>query len=348
MIIGLTGSFCGGKDTVAEYLEKKGFKHISLSDMIREECKKRKRKITRKNLQQIGNELREKYGNSVLADRALKKIKDKDFVVTSIRHPSEIEVLNNRKNFFLIKVDAPAKIRFKRMAARKREEDPQTFKEFKKAEKKEMKGKGSGQRIKECNDKSKIILINDSTIKKLHKKIDKMIKDLREKESKDKDEKRKDYISWDDYFMGVAKLSALRSKDPSTQVGACIVNPQNKIVGIGYNGFPIGCSDNKLPWGKRGDFLDTKYPYVAHAELNAILNSTVKLDNCRIYVALFPCNECCKLIIQSGIKEVIYLSDKYANTDSVKASKRMMDMARVDYRKYKPNRKKINIDLTNT
>ena len=116
--------------------------------------------------------------------------------------------------------------------------------------------------------------------------------------------KRKDYISWDEYFMGIALLSAKRSKDPSTQVGACIVNQFNKIVGIGYNGFPIGCSDDELPWARSADDSNkTKYPYVVHAEANAILNSTKDLHGSRMYVALFPCNECTKLIIQSGIKK---------------------------------------------
>ena len=147
--------------------------------------------------------------------------------------------------------------------------------------------------------------------------------------------KRKDYISWDEYFMGIALLSAKRSKDPSTQVGACIVNELNKIVGIGYNGFPIGCSDDDLPWDResKGDNPnETKYPYVVHAEANAILNSTKDLHGARIYVALFPCNECTKLIIQSGIKEIIYLSDKYKDTNSVKASKKMLEMAGVTTR----------------
>ena len=118
--------------------------------------------------------------------------------------------------------------------------------------------------------------------------------------------KRQDYISWDEYFMGLAVLSAMRSKDPSTQVGACIVNKSNKIVGIGYNGFPIGCSDDTLPWQRSGEWLDTKYPYVCHAELNAILNSVSRdLNECSIYVGLFPCNECAKAIIQSGIKHEI-------------------------------------------
>ncbi|MCQ2398558.1 MAG: dCMP deaminase family protein [Sphaerochaetaceae bacterium] len=144
--------------------------------------------------------------------------------------------------------------------------------------------------------------------------------------------KREDYISWDEYFMAVAVLSSMRSKDPHTQVGACIVNQEKKIVGTGYNGFPTGCSDDELPWEREGDPCDTKYPYVCHAELNAILNSnTQNLRGCTLYVALFPCNECAKAIIQSGIKTVIYKDDKYADTDGVKASKKMFDQAGVEY-----------------
>lgn len=146
--------------------------------------------------------------------------------------------------------------------------------------------------------------------------------------------KRTGYISWDEYFMGVALLSAKRSKDPSTQVGACIVNTRNKIVGAGYNGLPIGCEDDHFPWEKEGEFLDTKYPYICHAELNAILNNIgMDLQGCKIYTALFPCNECAKAIIQSGITEVIFLSDKYGNTDTAKAAKMMLDKASVKYRK---------------
>jgi dCMP deaminase len=128
-------------------------------------------------------------------------------------------------------------------------------------------------------------------------------------------------------------LAARRSKDPSTQVGACIVNQQNKILSVGYNGMPIGCSDDVFPWEREGEALDTKYPYVCHAELNAILNNIgFSLADCKIYVPLFPCNECSKAIIQSGIREVIYISDKYAETDSVRASKKMMEHAGVQYR----------------
>ena len=144
----------------------------------------------------------------------------------------------------------------------------------------------------------------------------------------------KKIISWQQYFMGGAKLSAHRSKDPNTQVGACIVSPENKIVGVGYNGLPWGCEDDKFPWQAReGDLYDTKYPYVVHAELNAILNSIGDLKGCTIYVSLFPCHECVKAIIQSGIKEIIYEDEKYKGTDSDRAAKRMLDAAGVKYTK---------------
>ena len=144
---------------------------------------------------------------------------------------------------------------------------------------------------------------------------------------------RKDYISWDNYFMGVALLSAMRCKDPNTQVGACIVNPDKRIVGIGYNGMPIGCKDEEFPWDREGGFLETKYAYVVHAEPNAILNSNSQTRNCTLYVTLFPCNECAKLVIQSGIKEIVYMDDKYNGTESDIASKKMLDAAGIKYRK---------------
>ena len=155
--------------------------------------------------------------------------------------------------------------------------------------------------------------------------------------------KRQDYISWDEYFMGVALLAARRSKDPSTQVGACIVSPEKIIISTGYNGLPNGCSDDEYPWGREGE--ETKYPYVVHAELNAILNAGGRvLRGAKLYVALFPCNECAKAIIQSGIKEVIYLSDKYAATDVVKASKRMLDSGGVAYHQLKPTLTTLTLD----
>ncbi len=154
--------------------------------------------------------------------------------------------------------------------------------------------------------------------------------------------KRKDYITWDEYFMGVAMLAACRSKDPNTQVGACIVSPDNVIISTGYNGLPNGCSDDEYPWDREGD--ETKYPFVVHAELNAILNSGGRrLDGARLYVALFPCNECAKAIIQSGIREIYYLSDKYADTPSVRHSKRMLDSAGVRYQQLTPRLDSITL-----
>lgn len=159
--------------------------------------------------------------------------------------------------------------------------------------------------------------------------------------------KRKNYLSWDEYFMAVALLSAQRSKDPNTQVGACVANEDNKIVGVGYNGFPWGCSDDEMPWERQGKFLDTKYPYVCHAELNAVLNANSRdLRNCRIYVGLFPCNECTKVIIQAGIKEIIYLSDKYKDTDQVKASKIMLNKSpHITYRRLETELSNLSISF---
>ena len=143
-------------------------------------------------------------------------------------------------------------------------------------------------------------------------------------------------LSWDEYFMGVAKLSGLRSKDPNTQVGCCIVNQNKKIVAVGYNGMPMGCNDKDFPWDvKEGSLENTKYAYVVHAELNAILNSTQQLSGCTIYVSLFPCNECSKAIIQSGIKEIVYADDKYFGTPSFIASRRMLEASGVKVRQVK-------------
>lgn len=155
-------------------------------------------------------------------------------------------------------------------------------------------------------------------------------------------QKRSQYISWDEYFMGVAKLSGLRSKDPSTQVGAVIVSEDKRILSVGYNGFPNGCDDDEFPWSRDGDFLSSKYPFVVHAELNAILNSKTSLKNATIYVSLFPCHECAKAIIQSGITRIVYDDDKYNGTPSDLAAKKMLDAAKVKYEKMD---KKVEIEL---
>ncbi|WHQ36361.1 dCMP deaminase family protein [Spiroplasma sp. SV19] len=144
--------------------------------------------------------------------------------------------------------------------------------------------------------------------------------------------KRADYLSWDDFFLSVAHVCAMRSKDPHTQVGSCVVNALGQIIATGYNGLPRGLNDDEFPWARDGEYLETKYPYVAHAELNAILSARTNLENCRIYTTLFPCAECTKIIIQAGIKEVIYDDDKYVDSDDNKAAKRMFKQAQVKYR----------------
>lgn len=159
-------------------------------------------------------------------------------------------------------------------------------------------------------------------------------------------EKRKDYIDWDTYFMLIARISSMRSKDPNTQVGACIINKDKKIVSCGYNGAPSGFNDNNLPWEREGNFVDTKYPYVCHAELNAILNSNADLRGTTIYVDLFPCNECAKAIIQSGIKKIVYLSDKYNGTDENIVSKKLLDECGVAYEQFIPNENFKNITIS--
>lgn len=159
--------------------------------------------------------------------------------------------------------------------------------------------------------------------------------------------KRKDYISWDEYFMGVAKLSALRSKDPNTQVGACIVSQDNKILSMGYNGFPTGCSDDVFPWDRESDDpMHIKYLYSTHGELNAILNYRGgSLEGAKLYVTLFPCNECAKAIIQCGIKTLVYEDDKYEGTTSVLASKRMLKAAGVAFYRYEHTDREIKLKL---
>ena len=157
--------------------------------------------------------------------------------------------------------------------------------------------------------------------------------------------KRKNYISWDEYFMAVAILASNRSKDPSTTVGSCIVNKDNKIISTGYNGSPTGYDDDNMPWDREGSFENTKYAYVCHSELNAILNSPSPLTDCRLYVTLFPCNECAKAIVQAGIKEVIYMDNKYKDTEGVKVSKKILETCNVKCREYKKTNRKLEIEL---
>lgn len=160
--------------------------------------------------------------------------------------------------------------------------------------------------------------------------------------------KRLNYLTWDEYFIALAKLTAMRSKDPSTQVGACIISADNRILSVGYNGAPNGFDDDNFPWNRQGENLETKYPYVCHAEMNAVLNyrgTRKDFENARIYVDLFPCNECAKIIIQSGIKEVVYLSNKYKDSENNIASRRLFDSCGIEYHQLDLE-KQITIEIT--
>jgi len=350
MIIGLTGTLAAGKGIVSDFLKKQGFVYLSLSDELREIVRQRKIQVTRENLQNIGNELRNQEGAGILAKLVKEKILTQQYrnaIVDGIRNPAEIKVLRDIKNFFLVVVDAPREIRFKRMVERNRESDPKEWEDFLKVDARDQEeADEKGQQVRKCMEQADFILTNDRTLEEAEQKVIKLYEQIQLTiKEKNSVKKRKDYLSWDEYFMGIALLSAQRSKDPNTQVGACIVTPNKKIVGTGYNGFPIGCSDDNLPWTREGEFLDTKYPYVCHAELNAILNSTKNLNNCIIYVALFPCNECAKAIIQSGIKEVVYLFDKYADLDITKAAKKMFNQAGIRQRQLFINKDFLKINF---
>ncbi len=350
MIIGLTGTLGAGKTEVAKILKEKNFVHLSVREFLYEELDKRGLERTRENLVNFANELREKNSPSYLAEKLFEKAQEmgKNSVIESIRTIGEIEALRSKGNFILVALDANLRTRYERVFVRKEKTDSVSFEKFLQDEQKEMTSSNPNkQNLKACIEKADVKIINNGSIEEIKKDVEEILErfDVKTYETK-KTMKRKNYISWDDYFMGIALLSAKRSKDPSTQVGACIVNPSNVIVGTGYNGFPIGCSDDVLPWGREGKPLETKYLYVCHAELNAILNSSTDLKNCKIYVPLFPCGECAKAIIQSGIKEVIYMSDKYTDMDLFKVSKIMFDQAGVKCRLHKPKIGRITINFS--
>ncbi len=330
MIIGLTGTLASGKGTVADVLKREGFVYLSLSDELREILKENSIELSRKNLQDWGNRMREENGPEYLAVRVTDKMRKMGcarFVVDGIRNPAEIEHLRKMRNFFLIAVDAPQETRFRRIRERAREDAPTAWEEFLRQDERD-RGVGeasTGQGVERCMSKADYLIGNEGSVEKVSEKVHEIISELGKKARP---------LSWDEYFMTFARVAAQKSKDPSTKVGACIVDDEKRVVGLGYNGFPKHCDDDKLPMDREGPFLETKYAYVVHAEPNAILNSTKNTKGCRIYVTLFPCNECAKLIIQAGIKEVVYEEDKYAGTEIVEASKRLFRSAGIKMRQF--------------
>ncbi len=340
MIIGITGTLAAGKGTIVDFLKKKGFKHYSVREFLIEEIKKRGLPVNRDSMIFVANELRKNYSSSYIAEKLYETAKKSEgnSVIESLRTIGEIESLKNKEGFFLFAVDADKELRYNRAIERKSETDYIDFNTFISQENSEMQNEDPNkQNILRCIEMANYKFENNGSIEELKEKVGKVLEEINSKNKIYRNEfnqdflGREDYISWDEYFMGVAILSAQRSKDPSTQVGACIVDKDKKIVGTGYNGSPRGIEDKDFPWSREGDFMDTKYAYVCHAELNAILNSTKEsLNGCTMYVGLSPCNECAKAIIQSGIKKVVYISDKYSDVPAFMAGKKLLEMAGIE------------------
>jgi dCMP deaminase len=306
MIIGLTGKNASGKGEVAKVLTEGGFNYLSLSDLLREELAKRGLKVTRENLIQVGTEMRQFYGGGVLADRALQKIDvDKNYIVDSIRNPREVEVLRRLKNFRLVHVTAMPKTRFERIAGRAREGDPQTFKEFQVLENREAKSADpNAQQLEETGKLADVELENNGDLEGLRGRVKEIFLSLAKKNPRP---------AWDDYFMGIARVVALRSNCIKRKVAAVIVRDR-RIISTGYNGTPRGvtnCNEGGCP--RCGSFEKSGVAlgecYCSHAEENAITQSAyhgVAIKGSTLYTTFSPCLICTKMIINSGIQEVVY------------------------------------------
>lgn len=350
MIIGVTGTIGAGKGTIVEFLKEKGFKHYSVRDFIIKEIKKRDMVVNRDSMVIVANDLRASNSPSYIVEQLYKKANEDggNCVIESLRCPGEVEALKGKEDFYLFAVDASPFLRYERVTQRKSETDKVSYEKFISDERREMMSEDKNkQNLSKCIEMADFKFENNETIADLKRKVLEVLRNLGiEKKEEGSFLGRNDYIPWDEYFMGVAILSGKRSKDPSTQVGACIVDEDKKIVGTGYNGAPRGIEDEDFPWSREGDFMETKYAYVCHAELNAILNSTKEnLKGCTMYIALSPCNECAKAIVQSGIKKVVYLSDKYKDVPAFMAGKKILRMSGVELEKLEPRTKEIKLNF---
>jgi dCMP deaminase len=306
MIIGLTGKNASGKGEVAQVLKEGGFHYFSLSDLLREELKQRNLEITRENLIQVGNELRQQYGGGVLADRAMLKMDvDKNYIVDSIRNPREVEVLRRDKNFKLVHVTAVPEMRLERIKARGREGDPQTLEEFKILEEREAANEDpNAQQLESTAILADVELENNSDLPALRTRVREMIRTLAKKNLRP---------GWDDYFMGIARVVALRSNCLKRKVAAVIVRDR-RIISTGYNGTPRGvkncneggcarCNSFEKSGVGLGDCV------CSHAEENSIVQAAyhgVTIKGSTLYTTYSPCLICTKMIINSGIREVVY------------------------------------------
>lgn len=310
MILGITGNYCSGKDSVADILKNMGFFHVSFSDLLREELKKRKAMITRENLISIGNELRTKQGADILAKIALRQVKEgENYVFTSIRNPAEVKLLQERNDFLLINVIAPEAIRLKRILKRNRENDPKTLQELRKKEQIENSNDPNAQQLNKVAEMAKITLANDSTLEKLTEKVQKLVKDWLFKLQQPRPD-------WDHYFMNIAEAVKLRSTCLSAKKGSVIVKDK-QIISTGYNGSPKGithcneggcqrCTSRHLGKIKSGEYSE---PCVcAHTEENAIVQAAyhgISTNGATLYTTFTPCTNCAKMIINAGIREVV-------------------------------------------
>ncbi|MBI2669026.1 AAA family ATPase [Candidatus Woesearchaeota archaeon] len=310
MIIGVTGNYAAGKDTVAELLQKMNFYHVSFSDLLREELAQRKVKITRDNLITIGNELRQQNGADILARRALEKLKDgENHVFTSIRNPAEVQLLQKRSDFLFINVEAPEEIRLQRIIQRARENDPRTLKELRQKEARENSTDPNAQQLQKAASLAKITLINDATVEKLQQKVEKLVKDWMFKLQSPRPD-------WDHYFMNIAEQVKMRCNCLSAKKGAVIVQDK-MIISTGYNGTPKGivhctaggcprCTSRHLGKIKSGDYSQ---PCICcHAEENAIVQAAyngTSTKGARMYTTFTPCSTCAKMIINAGVKEIV-------------------------------------------
>jgi dCMP deaminase len=314
MLIGLTGRNAGGKGEAARYLQRKSFYYFSLSDAIRDEIRSRGEEPTREGLIIVGNELRQRHGAAVLAERVLAKIEDdKHYVIDSIRNPSEVEAFRAAKNFKLIRVEAPPEVRFQRIVSRQRESDPRTYEEFIALENREAEGDDTSQNLVKVELMADYAVVNDGPLENLYAQLDDLLKSLLKKIQRP---------SWDEYFMNIAKVAASRSNCMKRKVAAIIVRDK-RIVSTGYNGTPRGtrnCNEGGCPrcnnLAASGTALDECL--CSHGEENAIVQASyhgVSLKDAIIYTTFAPCLQCSKMIINSGIREVIYNMD-YPLNDS--------------------------------
>jgi dCMP deaminase len=330
MLIGLTGRNAAGKGEVARYLQRKSFYYYSLSDAIRDEIRSRGDEPTRERLIIVGNELRQRYGSKILAERILAKIEDdKHYVIDSIRNPAEVEAFRAAKHFKLIRIEAPAEVRFQRILSRQRESDPKTIEDFITLENREAEGDDTSQNLVKVELMADYSLTNDSSLDKLYPQIDQLfIKLLKEVQRP----------SWDEYFMDIAKVVASRSNCMKRKVAAIIVRDK-RVVSTGYNGTPRGtrnCNEGGCPrcnnLAASGTALDECL--CSHGEENAIVQASyhgVSLKDGVIYTTFAPCLQCSKMIINSGIREVIYNMDYPLND----AAFRLFQQAGVFIRKLK-------------